>query len=224
MGIQERKEREKEHRREEILDAAQKVFFEKGLNLATMDEIAELAELSKGTLYLYYRSKEDLYLAVHLRGLEILYAMFKEVIESDRPITGRIADLADTYGKYFEKNRNYFRMMRFSEMPQFHWQVSDEMRRTTMAFNERLWGLVIGFLKRGMEEGKIRSDLTPAEIAVILWSSATALMLRLDSEHELWSAMGVDLAATLRKSNDLFLESILTEKGKAELRTLQPQM
>ncbi|MEO8168159.1 MAG: helix-turn-helix domain-containing protein, partial [bacterium] len=60
MGIIERKEREKEHRREDIIAAAQKIFFEKGLPSATMDEIAEAAELSKGTLYLYYKSKEDL--------------------------------------------------------------------------------------------------------------------------------------------------------------------
>ena len=60
MGTHERKEREKEHRREEILAAAQAVFFEKGLQNSTMDEIAERAELSKGTLYLYYKSKEDL--------------------------------------------------------------------------------------------------------------------------------------------------------------------
>jgi TetR/AcrR family transcriptional regulator len=70
MGITERKEREKEHRKEEIIDAAQKVFFEKGLLLTTMDEIAEIAELSKGTLYLYYKSKENLYLAVMMRGTE----------------------------------------------------------------------------------------------------------------------------------------------------------
>ena len=37
---------------------------------ATMDEIAEAAELSKGTLYLYYSSKEDLYLAVMMRGMD----------------------------------------------------------------------------------------------------------------------------------------------------------
>ena len=76
MGIAERKEREKEYRKESILDAAQKVFFEKGLHLSTMDEIAETAELAKGTLYLYYHSKEDLYLAVLLRGLSIRFPFF----------------------------------------------------------------------------------------------------------------------------------------------------
>ena len=60
MGIAERKEREKEHRRNTILDAAEEVFFSKGINLATMDEVAERAELSKGTLYLYFKNKEEL--------------------------------------------------------------------------------------------------------------------------------------------------------------------
>ena len=77
MGINERKEREKEHRREEIISSAEKVFFEKGLQTATMDEIAERAELGKSTLYLYYKSKEDLYLAVLLRGTEILLQKFE---------------------------------------------------------------------------------------------------------------------------------------------------
>ncbi len=62
MGILERKEKEKQQRRDDILGAAKEVFFSKGLMSATMDEIAEKAELSKGTLYLYFASKEELYL------------------------------------------------------------------------------------------------------------------------------------------------------------------
>ena len=59
MGITERKEREKEHRKEEIIDAAQKVFFEKGLLSSTMDDIAEAAELSKGCLLYTSPSPRD---------------------------------------------------------------------------------------------------------------------------------------------------------------------
>ena len=59
MGIAERKEREKLQRRKDIIDAAEKVFFYRGFESATMDEIAEKVELSKGTLYLYFKSKEE---------------------------------------------------------------------------------------------------------------------------------------------------------------------
>ena len=61
MGITERKEREKLQRREDILNAAERVFFSKGHKNSTMDDVAEEAELSKGTLYLYFKSKEGFY-------------------------------------------------------------------------------------------------------------------------------------------------------------------
>ena len=86
MGIHERKEREKERRREEILDAAQRVFVEKGLTTATVDDIAMAAELSKGTLYLYFESKEDIYVALMMRGLRLLYSVFNEIISGESSV------------------------------------------------------------------------------------------------------------------------------------------
>ena len=64
MGIAERKEREKQQRREEIVQAAEEVFFSKGFEKSTMDDVAEKAELSKGTLYLYFKSKEELLIGI----------------------------------------------------------------------------------------------------------------------------------------------------------------
>ncbi|HEM49361.1 MAG TPA: TetR/AcrR family transcriptional regulator, partial [Caldithrix sp.] len=82
MGIAERKEREKEQKQNAIIDAAEKVIFSKGLEAATMDEIAEIAEFSKGTIYLYFKNKEDLYFAIHSRGIQILHQMFEQAIEN----------------------------------------------------------------------------------------------------------------------------------------------
>ena len=60
MSIQERKEREKERRRRQILVAAKKIFSKKGFSRATMEDIAEEAELSPGTLYTYFKNKKVL--------------------------------------------------------------------------------------------------------------------------------------------------------------------
>ena len=81
MGVTERKEREKEKRREEIIQAAVKVFYKKGVDHATMDDIAEVAELSKATLYLYFTSKEEIYYFVHLDGFEKLFRMMNKAVE-----------------------------------------------------------------------------------------------------------------------------------------------
>jgi AcrR family transcriptional regulator len=221
MGIVERKEREKEHRKEEILDAAQKVFFEKGLTTATMDEIAEAAELSKGTLYLYYKSKEDMYLAVMMRGMDVLYKIYEPIVSSDNSTIQKLVKFGDTYKDFFHSHRSFFRMFYFLQAPQFHKQVSEEMRQACSVENRRMWDLLIGLLRRGMEEGAFRSDLNPVEVAIILWSSATALLLRLDSEGETWKErMNIDLEHVLEISNKLLFESILTDSVRAEFAGL----
>ncbi|MBF8295062.1 MAG: acrR, partial [Bacteroidetes bacterium] len=220
-GIHERKEREKEQRREEILDAAQRVFFEKGLSTATMDEIAETAELSKGTLYLYYKSKEDLYLAVMMRGMEILLEMFAEVARSNDSVPKLLIRLRDAYTAYFNNHRDYFRMMHFLQTPQFHKQVDDEMRRNCGTLNRRIWDLVNGILQRGIDEGILRNNLNPVEVGIILWSSATALMLRIDSEHQIWKeTFHIDLADTLKLSDTLLFDAICTEEGRRAIAAI----
>jgi TetR/AcrR family transcriptional regulator len=221
MGTHERKEREKEHRREEILDAAQRVFFERGLAVATMDEIAETAELSKGTLYLYYKSKEDLYLAVMMRGMELLYEKFIEILKTEESVPKTMVRLANAYVDYFYEHRDYFRMMHFLQTPQFHKQVTDGMKLSCNELNQRIWDLVNNLLKRGINEGTVRRDLNPVEVSIILWSSATSLMSRIDSQYDLWKErLYIDLTHTVKLSNTLFFQAIFTDKGRSELAAL----
>lgn len=215
MGINERKEREKEHRREEIITSAEMVFFEKGLQIATMDEIAERAELGKSTLYLYYKSKEDLYLAVLLRGTEILLKKFEEVVASGGPTIKLVAGLGEAYYDFFKQHRNYFRMFYFFENPQLHKQVSPEMMELCSTSNGRIWQLIIGLIKRGMDEGLIQKNLNPMQIAVMLWSNSNGLMRQMDREDDYWKEkMGVDLEDTLRLTHALLLEAIMTDEAK----------
>jgi TetR/AcrR family transcriptional regulator len=224
MGIAERKEREKEYRKESILDAAQKVFFDKGLRLSTMDEIAETAELAKGTLYLYYHSKEDLYLAVLMRGLLILRSMFVEIITQSTPVIPTMVALYQSYTEFYRRYPNYFRMMHFFNTPQFHKQVSEEMMSSCDTINQSLWGMVVQVITGGVADGKIRNDLDPIEMALIMWSTATTLLMRIDNQHELYKEkMHIDLNNTLNVSNMLLLEAVLTEQGRKELRAILNQ-
>ena len=100
MGIAERKEREKLQRRFDIIDAAEKIFFTKGFESATMDDVAMEAELSKGTLYLYFKSKEDLQFAIFMRGLDILMSKMRaNLSEQDSGYKGLLV-LADVFVRF----------------------------------------------------------------------------------------------------------------------------
>ena len=215
MGIHERKEREKEQRKEEIVTAAQKVFFEKGLQLATVDEIAESAELSKGTIYLYYKSKEDLYLAVLMRGMQKLQDAFALRIQSESNTLRALLGLIQTYLEFFRDHRDYFRMFQFLQTPQFHKQVSDEMKEAGSQVNRSTWNLAIGMIQRGIDEGLLSSDIAAGEAAVILWLNATSLLTRIDTEADMWKdKMKIDLNRVLGRSIELYLNSLLAPETK----------
>jgi AcrR family transcriptional regulator len=222
MGVHERREREKELRKEAIVDAAQKIFFERGLLTATMDEIAEVAELSKGTLYLYYKSKEDLYLAVVMRGLEELHQEFRREILAHATVVEQIFGLLSSYVDFFRSQRNWFKMSHFMQATQFHKQVSDDIRDAYLLQTRKLWDLATGLLQKGMQEGVLRSDLNPIHLSILLWSSVTSLLLRIDAEAAEWKErMHIDLWETLELSNRLLMDSVLTEQGRTQRAALQ---
>lgn len=214
MGIKERKVREKEARREEIIKAAEKIFFEKGLGQATMDEIAEAAELSKGTLYLYHKSKEDLYLALAQRGMEILLGMFQQAVATGEPVIKLIQNLLEAYYQYFKQHRSYFQTAYFFETPQFHSMVTEEMMKSVGDADERLWKLVVDLLRRAIDEGMLHKQLDPVEAAVMLWSNAQGILRLMDRAHKEWTdRMGIDLEQMLRTSNMMLLEAMMTRKA-----------
>ncbi|MFH0729735.1 MAG: TetR/AcrR family transcriptional regulator [Pseudomonadota bacterium] len=79
MGITERKHREKELRRQQIMVAAKKLFASKGFSRATIEEIAKEAELSPGTLYLYFKNKDELFAALSIKILRYLIARLEKL-------------------------------------------------------------------------------------------------------------------------------------------------
>ena len=92
MGIAERKEREKQQRREGIIKAAEKVFFSpkgKG-NAATMDAVAKKAALSKGTLYLYFKNREDILQAIALKGAMKMATQLELVLSEENASLSRL--------------------------------------------------------------------------------------------------------------------------------------
>jgi AcrR family transcriptional regulator len=78
---------DKEERRNAILDAAQKLFMSYPDRLANVSEVADLAGLAKGTVYLYFPSKEELLLALHERNSDRFFRVLIERMEQPRPVT-----------------------------------------------------------------------------------------------------------------------------------------
>ena len=105
MGTAERKEREKEQRREAIIEAAEAVMEESGLDQFTMDEVAERAEVSKGALYLHFKNKTALILAVCLKGSSLLNSKMSKILTRDCTGLDMIRLIGEAYLHFVSEHR-----------------------------------------------------------------------------------------------------------------------
>ncbi len=175
MGIIERKEREKEQRRNDILDAAEKVFFKLGFENATMDDVAEMAELSKGTIYLYYSSKEDLYYAISIRALKVLRQSFELNVPADAPVLDKIIAIGKSFIQFSRENADYFKtLVYFSSLPDCH-EVHERYAKLCEEQADPM-SFFIKVLQEGIDEGKLRPDIPAMQLAHILWTQTTGIL------------------------------------------------
>jgi AcrR family transcriptional regulator len=101
-----------------ILEAARKVFASKGFNDATMDDIADAAGVAKGTVYLYYSSKRDVYFAALKFGIRQMYSMLVDKLETASTTEDKFRSLIAAKLAYFDANRDFFKIF-YSELGRF---------------------------------------------------------------------------------------------------------
>ncbi len=99
-----------EFRTAEILQAANRVFAEQGYEEATIAEIAGVAGVAKGTVYLYYRSKEEVYWAAVRQAFADLHGQTQACLAASGPIDQKVRTFLSVKLRYFEQHRDFFRI------------------------------------------------------------------------------------------------------------------
>lgn len=159
MGIAERKKREKEKRRADILEAAQRLFFSRTFEEVSMDEIAKEVELNKATLYLYFKNKEDLYATIVLQGIEILKAKYKHCMDTDAPGIVKVALMGQAYFQFSQEYPEYLRMIHFYGSERFS---KENPCNADIGKGYGICRLILrDAVQLGIDDGSIRSDLDP---------------------------------------------------------------
>lgn len=183
MGIQERKEREKERRRQQIIVAAKRVFSDKGFTKATMEDIAKEAELSPGTLYLYFKNKDELYASLSLRILQYLNIRLEHV-KNEKDLTPHQKLKALWEGMY-----DVYEFDPLVLINMFHLQSSETLKNLSpelLSDIKELSRSSLGAMAEIFEEG-IRSgdfiDRQPVAIADIAWALFSGIVLWEESKR-----------------------------------------
>jgi AcrR family transcriptional regulator len=173
LGIYERKKKEKEIRRKDIIEAAERIFFTKGYDNTTMDDVAKEAEFSKRTVYVYFTSKEQLYFEVMTRGYKLLIDMLRNELEDGekRNAIREIKQMSLAMYHFSRDYPEYFKAIMEYENGEMDFQkgISDKSREECYVLGEKILGYLTKALKKGIMENSIRSNLDVTKTALVLW-------------------------------------------------------
>src|SRR5271155_3866724 len=97
-------------RRDTILSAAREVFSRVGFAAATVEDVAEQADIGKGTLYLYFRSKEEIYLACLVEEVQELMRRSREEMESKPDLRSKLEAYFRVRFEFCEKHEAFYRI------------------------------------------------------------------------------------------------------------------
>lgn len=175
MGVAARREREKLHRRNTILEAARHLFFEKGYR-TTMDEIAERAELSKGTLYIYFKSKDELYVSVIVEGFRILEKRMQEALAKAEGPEEKVKAVYYAFVDHCLESREYFRITQYFLTEDARENTSRELIDAINMDSMSLLEYGVRAIQEGIEEGVFRDDIDPLAVSIVTWRNATGIL------------------------------------------------
>jgi AcrR family transcriptional regulator len=178
VSTAERRAREKAQRRREILDAARQEFFERGFHRPTVDDVAARAEVSKGTIYLYFESKEEILAHLLLEGLDLLLSRMEAVCKPEQAPTPEctLEELANAYLDFCQSKPNYFRLIMAFDRGRFEESISRELYQQVL--NKSLQGLDL--LARTIEAGKISGVFhvdDPWQAAGSVWAALNGVLV-----------------------------------------------
>ena len=170
MSVAERKKREKKQRAEMILDAAEAVFFAQGFDNSTMDDVASQAELSKGCVYNYFKSKNELCIGIVTRGVKLIHGMiYLAVSECSGPPVEKILVAANAFLGFSHQYPKYYCALQSYRHHRGGCGADSRYLNRVIDDNAAITSIFSQLMVSGQSEGSIRSDISADETAVALW-------------------------------------------------------
>ena len=194
MGVIERKLREKERRKREILAKAEKLFSgNKRLN-STLEDLALKTELAKGTLYLYFPNKESILLALAEKGIGLLRKRLSRILDETKTGVEQLSDNGDTFVEFLKEKSFYaLLILKFEKTI-----LTNSESGVKVLLVEPVLEILHKILEKGKNDGTIRNDINTKELVTILWSQMLGILNTLSGRQEILKLYGVEVDWIIR--------------------------
>jgi AcrR family transcriptional regulator len=211
MGTLERRASEKDRRRREILKAAIRCFGRKGYDDTTLDEVGREAEVAKGTLYLYFPSKADLFGTLLLEhGFDVFAIQLEAALEEAEDAPAALRAFVRTFQeRCLDGPREIFQFFVQLDRGDIARDLSGDLRTE---IQRRLDGL-LGRLAELVDRGRVAGQLEAAEgarVAQVLWAHCIGVAHL--SKAGACTESSFDPAAALAEGTDIILRGLRPER------------
>ncbi len=175
MTATDRKAWEKTQREKRIIDIAQEVFVARGYEGASVPAIAEAAGYNKRTLYLYFKDKEEIFLAVVLRCMELLKASFKNAAEMVPENKTGLKEFAWAFFCFAEEYPEFMDLIMVYESRHFVYHEADkpdhynERHAACQKVSDNIADIATAAIETGVKNGSIVTELAPRQLMLLLW-------------------------------------------------------
>ncbi|HEX4879114.1 MAG TPA: helix-turn-helix domain-containing protein [Limnobacter sp.] len=211
-----RREEEKERRREEILDAAERVFTQKGFETATMDQVAREARVSRALVYVYFKDKTALHQGVCLRGLRLLREAFQQARQSKKNGDAQVREIGLAYMRFADTYP-----MHFAAMSRFEAQAPDLSQPTActgtlemIQAGQKVHEEIVLALAQGMADKTLRSDLDNLmQISITLWGFTHGTIQLAQTKGTFIESMGISKEAFMKQAVDLSVHALINRNS-----------
>jgi AcrR family transcriptional regulator len=139
-----------------------------------MDQIAERAELAKGTIYIYFKSKEEVYFSLLLNGQDILIKMLTDMQKRKPPPDRLLEETARTLFRFYKEHTSYFRIFMVMQHEDMQAKLSPELAQQINEQATTILNLLTTQVQKAIDNGSLNS-VNPWHVANILWGSFTGI-------------------------------------------------
>ena len=191
-----------------IIDGATQVFAEHGYCLTTMDQICQALQLSKGAIYIYFKSKEELFISALQAIYERRFAILSTAYQANDPIPRKFEKILDRLGSMMSHDDYVF--IRLSLEGFLESEHIPSLQAIKSDSYQRFYELLYGLLQEGQLAGEINPDLNLSSVTVVLMAVSDGLML-----HSLVQDRGIDPDRVRQIVRETFAQMLGSRPGKS---------
>lgn len=210
MGIAERREREKQIRHEHAIQAAMKLYNEEGYHSITMEKIAERSELSRATLYLYFKTKDEIIISAIMALTDYFEKILRDAYEMRESLKGELLEnLWGCFQRFYKKDPVTFNATQYFHQGEIIRNLPEDQRDRLYESGSRVVRLQHKIIEYGVNEG-IFIQCNPMTLSEVIWSCFLGIT-QLERSKQVVSSKG-HLDITQDLAFKVLAKSIITKE------------